>query len=188
MEKFASTSKLPRLVATMCIVLACCSTDEKIEIAANKALAAKTADAETDLLGKWTSSYVSILLMNFNGEMELKDVLVGWSGWPEQEADAKLESLEAGLRPAFKGDIIFKSDHTYESNWRVIPTSGKWTFSNNTLTLDAGPAGKTDLTVKLITSSTLEVSHTQSILAQLENVGDTPEISVMVGARITLTK
>ena len=119
MKKFSSTLKLPRLVATMCVVLACCSTDESVEIRENKA--ENEADAESDLqfLGSWSTSQVSFHFMNIDGAMEFKDVLVGWSGWPEQEADAKLDSIDSELRPAFQAKLYLR---------RIIPMIQTWEF------------------------------------------------------------
>lgn len=185
MKKFASTLEIPLMVAAMCVVLACCSTDESVEIPENE------TDAESDLqfLGSWSTSQVSFYFMNFDGAMEFKDVLVGWSGWPEAAANAKLDSIESGLRPVFNGEIIFNPDHTYDSNLGVLQSSGKWKSGDNTLTLDDGLASKTVLTVESISSDTLEILHYQHISVYLEDVMDQPEyIFIMVGTRITLTK
>ncbi|HLP73517.1 MAG TPA: lipocalin family protein [Bacteroidales bacterium] len=138
-----------------------------------------------DLVGVWTAGTITA-----DTQVGGKPLIQYFTDLGYSAADAQLYSnlFTTTIQQAFSGQITFKSDNTYTTNFGGQNDSGTWTLSpdGKQLTIDSSTDNPFVLNIESLTKNQLVVNWNETDNADI-NGDNTPE-NITVKLRMTLTK
>lgn len=142
-------------------------------------------NATSDLIGTWTAGTTTVDTQVSGKPLNQYFTDLGYSA-----NDALLYSnlFTTTVQQAFAGQITFKSDNTYTTNFGGKNDSGTWSLSadGKQLTIDSTTDNPFVLNIETLTKNQLVVNWSQTDNADI-NGDNTPE-NISVNLRMTLTK